>query len=100
MVWPSVVGLLAFLLLLIIIGVLFAKTVFHIIINGVVIYLVGLRSIVEINKGLLKEYAFGLVIAIVVMYAVGNFVRLFWALTTFLLVWFVSAQLFRIALKK
>ncbi len=100
MVWPSIIGLLAFLFLLIIIGLLFAETVFHIIINGIVIYLVGLRSLVEINKGRLREYAFGLIIAIIIMYAVGNFIRLFWAFTTFLLVWFVSAQIVRIALKK
>ncbi len=100
MVWPSIVGLLAFLLLLIIIGVLFAEIVFHIIINGIVIYLVGLRSLVEINKGLLREYAFGLIIAIIIMYAAGNFISFLWAFTTFLLVWFVSAQLFRFALKK
>jgi hypothetical protein len=100
MVWPSIIGLVAFLLLVVIIGLLFAETVFRLLINGIVIYLVALRSLVEINKGWLREYAFGLIIAVIIMYAAGNFVRLFWAFTTFILVWFVAAQIMRIALKK
>ncbi len=100
MVWPSIIGLVAFLLVVVIIGLLFAETAFRLLVNGIVIYLVGLRSLVEINKGRLREYAFGLIIAVIIMYAVGNFIGLLWAFTTFLLVWFVSAQIVRIALKK
>jgi hypothetical protein len=97
--WPALIGLAGFVLLVLIIGVLFAGVVFDLIINAIVIYLVGIRSVKELDKGWLKEYAWGAVIGILILAFAGNVISFLWHFTTWLVIMFVVAQVIRYAQK-
>jgi hypothetical protein len=97
---PTFIGLFAFLALVLIIGTLFAATVASLLVNGVILYLLVIRMLKEINKGWLKEYGWGALIAFVALYFTGFSFGILWAVTTFVLFWFVAAQLVHVMKKK
>lgn len=97
---PSIIGLLAFLLLLLVLGWMFALTVIEIFVNGIILYLLGVRTLREIDRGLLREYGIGFVVALIVLAAGGNVFGFLWWLTTFVVMWFIVAQIARLVLKK
>lgn len=98
--WPTIIGLFAFLFLVIIIGLLFAATILSLVVNGIIIYLVGLRSLREINKGWLQEYGIGAVVALIILILSGNPLPILWGVTTWLVLAFLIAQLVRLVKKK
>jgi hypothetical protein len=97
--WPALIGLAGFVLLVLIIGILFAGMVFDLIINAVVIYLVGIRTVKEIDKGWVKEYLWGAIIGILILGFAGNVIPLLWHFTTWLTIMFIVAQVIRYAQK-
>ncbi len=97
---PTIIGLVLFVLLLVLIGVILAQTILAIAINGVLIYLVGARGLSEINKGRLTAYWWGIVIAIIIYVLAGNVFNFLWPFTTFIVIWFIAAQIMRLVLKK
>jgi hypothetical protein len=98
--WPSIIGLFAFVLLVVIIGILFAGAVISLVVNGAIIYLVGLRAFKEIDKGWFKEYGIGAGVALALVLLAGNVVPFLWGFTTWLALAFVVAQLAHLIMKK
>jgi len=98
--WPPILGLILFIILLLIIGTLFLLTVVEILVNGILIYLAGSRSLKELNRGWLKEYGIGALIAIAIIAVKGNIVGVLWPFTTWLILTFLAAQLIHAVTKK
>jgi hypothetical protein len=98
--WPPIIGFLLFIILVITIGSLFLLTVVELLVNGVIIYLAGIRGLKELNRGWMKEYAVGAIISIAVMAVKGNVIRLLWPFTTWLLLAFLIAQFVHVVIKK
>ena len=96
---PAIIGLVAFLLLVVIIGVLFGGLIITLLVNGIVLYLIGLRSFKELNRGWLKEYGIGAVAAILLVVLLPVRVPLLWDVTTWLALCFIIAQLVHIIKK-
>lgn len=97
---PAIVGLALFLLLLLMLGLLFALTVISIIVNGTILYLLGVRILAEVNKGWLKEYGWGAVVAFAAVALLGNVFGILWIVTTYVIFWFIAAQLVRALVEK
>ncbi len=89
---PAILGLFAFVLLVVLVGVMFLGTVVELIINAIVIYLIGIRSLKEVNKGWLKEYGIGIVVGLVALWLVGNVIPILWPFSTWLVIAFIAAQ--------
>lgn len=89
---PTLIGLVAFLLLVLIIGVLFGALIITLLVNGVILYLVGLRSLKELNRGWLKEYGIGAIAALLLVLLLHVRVPLLWDVTTWLALCFIIAQ--------
>lgn len=97
---PALIGLALFLFLMLILGVLFAVTVVGIVVNGIVLYLLGVRILAEVNKGWLKEYGWGAIIAFAAIALLGNVFGILWVVTTYVIFWFIAAQLVRAFVEK
>jgi len=89
---PSVIGLLLFILLIVILGIVFAATVFDIAINGVILCLIAIRAWAELRKSRVNEYAIAGFIALAVFFIKAKIFAYFWPVTNFVIVWFVLAQ--------
>ncbi|MEM4240299.1 MAG: hypothetical protein QXK08_03855 [Candidatus Woesearchaeota archaeon] len=93
MVWPAIIGLALFILLIVILGFVFAATVLDIVINGVILYLIAIRMWAEFKKGRIKECTVAGIIALVVFFIKAKIFTYLWPVTNFLIVWFVLAQI-------
>jgi hypothetical protein len=94
MVLPTIIGLILFIILLVLIGVIFTQTVITLLINGVLIYLILIRAWTElVKKARTKEYIIGIVVALLVYFIRGNAVSQLWTITTFLVIAFVVAEI-------
>ncbi|MEM4247569.1 MAG: hypothetical protein QXR48_02290 [Candidatus Woesearchaeota archaeon] len=89
---PTIIGLLLFVLLIVILGFVFAATVLDIAINGVILYLIAVRMWVELRKGAVKAYTISGLIALIVFFIKHKIFSYLWPVTNFLIVWFVLAQ--------
>lgn len=89
---PTIIGLLLFVLLIVILGFVFAATILDIAINGIILYLIAVRIWVELKKGRMKEYAVAGIIALIVFFVRAKIFGYLWPVTNFLIVWFVLAQ--------
>jgi hypothetical protein len=89
---PTLYALIGFILLILIFGILFFATAASLIVNGIILYLLGIRALKEANRGWWKEYGWGAVIAFAAMAYWGNPLGWLWDVTTFLIFWFVAAQ--------
>lgn len=90
--WPAIIGLAVFLVFLLMLGMLFATTVLSILVNGIILYLLCIRILTEVNKGWLKEYGWGALLAFVAIALLGNMFGIFWVVTTYVIFWFIAAQ--------
>lgn len=61
-------------------------------INGILIYILGLRSIIEIDRGALEKYLFFGLLSFGLLLSVGLNLGIIWPLTMFLLVTFVGVK--------
>ena len=95
MVMPAIIGLFAFVLLVVLVGVMFLGTILELIVNAVIIYLIGIRSLKEINKGWLKEYGIGIAVGLIIVWFTKLSIPWIWNFTEFLIIAFVAAQLVR-----
>jgi hypothetical protein len=91
--WPAIVGLFAFVLVMVLLGTLFLVPLVTIIVNAVVLYLVGIRALKEVNRGWLIEYCIGVIIGVIVVMLLGNAIPLLWKFTEWAVLAFIAAQL-------
>ena len=91
--WPSIIALIVLLSFFILLGMVFLYDIITLILNGVIIYVIGLRTFAEIRKHhkLLNAYVVAGVVSLAVILFIGNFLPL-WKFTTFLVLAFVLAQ--------
>jgi hypothetical protein len=99
MVLPTIIGLVLFILLIVILGYVFAATVLDIAINGVILYLIAIRIWVEVRKGAIKAYTIAGFIALIVFFIKAEIFSYLWPITNFVIVWFVLAQVAKVLLK-
>ncbi len=97
--WPQILLMVGALVAILFFGFLFINDMVQIAVNGVILYLVGLRAYVELTKHKrVQEYIIGFAVALVVITLIGNLFPL-WKLTTFVVVTFIAAQLMRFIVK-
>jgi hypothetical protein len=97
---PTIIGLVLFILLLALIGVIFTATIIELVLNGVLIYLILLRAWTElVRKARTKEYIIGAVAALLIYFIRGNIVPQLWAITTFLITAFIIAEIAHLFLR-
>ena len=91
--WPSIIALVVLIVFLALLGIVFIWDIFALIINGIIIYVIGLRTFAEIRKHhkRLNVYVVTGVISLAVIMFWRNFLPL-WKFTTFLILAFVLAQ--------
>ncbi len=78
---------------------LFIEDIIAVVLNGIIIYLIGLRAYVEIAKYKhFEQYFFSVIAALFIVWLAGNFLPL-WRITTAIILTFVIAQIIRV-LKK
>lgn len=99
MVLPTIIGLILFILLIVILGFVFAATVLDIAINGVLLYLIAVRMWVELKKGAIKAYTVSGFIALIVFFIKAKIFTYLWPITNFFILWFVLAQVAKIFVK-
>jgi hypothetical protein len=92
MVMPTILGILLFILLIVILGWVFAATVLDIAINGVLLYLVVMRAWADLVKGRLKIYTITGFFALLVFFIKAKIFTFLWPITNFVVVWFLLAQ--------
>lgn len=82
-----------FLITVLFVTLLFLQDIIAVILNGVVLYLIGLKAHADITKRhKTKEYLIAALIALILTTLVGHLFPL-WKLTTFIILAFVVAQL-------
>jgi hypothetical protein len=96
---PTIIGLLLFILLIVILGYVFAATVLDIAINGVILYLIAVRMWVELRKGAIKAYTIAGFLALAVFFIKHQIFSYLWQITNFVIVWFILAQVAMLLLK-
>ena len=94
--WATIVATIVFVTFLFYLGYAFLFNVIELIINGFLIYAVGLRTFVELN-GAEKEvgysYTFSAIIALGIVAITGSFIPFVWSFTIFLILTFVIKHL-------
>ena len=76
---------------------LFAGIALASLLNGVLIYCLGLRSYVEIGKGALEKYIFFGLLSLGLLLSVAMPLTVIWPLTLFLIVTFVGVKTYDLA---
>jgi uncharacterized membrane protein len=90
--WASLIALVVFAAFLFYLGYAFLIDVIQLIVNGFIIYVVGLRTFVELrraNKEVWYIYIFSAIIALAIVSLTGSFIPLIWAFTLFLVFTFL-----------
>jgi len=92
--WPSIilVILLFFVFTTLLIALL--QDVIIVAINALIIYLIGLKAVVEIKKREYLNYLIGCVVSIIFLFAFRNVLPL-WPITTFVFQAFILAQVIK-----
>lgn len=93
---PTLYAFIGFILLMLIFAILFFATAASIIVNGIILYLLGIRAWKEANRGWWKEYGWGAVIAFAALVWFGNPLGWLWYVTAFAVLWFVAAQIIHV----
>ncbi|MBI4141011.1 hypothetical protein HY485_04205 [Candidatus Woesearchaeota archaeon] len=87
--WPSLALILILMLVGLLIFAVFLPVLIELALNGILLYLVGLRSWVEIKKGFENEYIIAAILSVIALYSLGNQFPLWWvtsfAIQTFIL---------------
>jgi hypothetical protein len=100
--WPSIVALIVFVAFLFYLGYAFLYDVAQLVINGAIIYFVGLRTFVELN-GAEKEvgyaYTFSAIIALGIVSITGSFIPFVWSFTIFLVLTLIIKHILMYARK-
>lgn len=94
-VGPSIAALVVFVIFMAYLGWMFLFPLIELFINGMILYVLFLRSHVEVWKeGKYSYYLAGAIISMVAYLFLGNFLKdLFvWGITTFLVIAFIFAQ--------
>ncbi|GEM_PF-6861610 len=92
--WPSII--LIVLLFTVFITLLFAflQDIMIVLVNGVIIYLVGLKFTLEIKKRW-EDYAGSLILSALMLFSLNNIFPL-WPITTLILQAFILAQVIKL----
>ena len=96
MIAESIIALIVFVLFMVYLGYIYLMPFAMLLINGVFLYAIILRSYVELTKeNKFDFYLGGAVFAMIAYVITGNFLKglLFWQPTTYLLMAFVFSQL-------
>ncbi len=98
---PTIIGLVLFIVLIVLLGYIFTATIIEVILNGVLIYLIVLRAWTElVKKARTKEYIVGIAVALILYFIKGNVVPQLWAITTFLVITFIVAEIAHLFMKR
>lgn len=90
--WPSIILTILLFVVFLLLFFAFVQDIIIVGVNLVIIYLAGLRSIVEIKKGRQANYVIGAIISAAIILFWQNFFPL-WEITAFVLQTFVIAQI-------
>lgn len=94
--WATIIVTIAFIVFLFYLGYSFLFNVIELVVNGFIIYAVGLRTFVELN-GAEKEigyaYTFSAIIALGIVAITGKFLPILWSFTIFLVLTFMIKHL-------
>ena len=89
--WPSIILLLLLFFVFLMLFFAFAQDILIIAVNALIIYLVSLRSVVEIKKGYQWQYTAGAILSALILFLWTNIFPL-WQVTTFVFQAFIIAQ--------
>ena len=95
---PSIILILLLFVVFIMLLLAFLHDILIVLVNGIIIYLVGLRAVVEIKKRQEFEYVIGAIVSALLISFFGNNFPL-WAITTFVFQAFGIVQIIKL-LKK
>ncbi|MBI4016169.1 MAG: hypothetical protein HY363_00575 [Candidatus Aenigmarchaeota archaeon] len=91
--FPQLLLMIGFLMAFFFFLFLFIGDIIAVVLNGVIIYLIGLRAYVEITKyKRFEQYFFALLGALFIVWLAGNLLPL-WRITTAIILMFVIAQI-------
>ncbi|VVB81051.1 Uncharacterised protein [uncultured archaeon] len=91
---PAIIALIAFIIFVVILTVLFLKPLVVVLANTIILYLLFLRVYTEITKyKRAKIYTTTAIIALLIVYLLGNFLPLWWITTAGMLM-FVMTHLY------
>ncbi len=94
--WATIIVTIVFIVFLFYLGYSFLFNIIELILNGFIIYAVGLRTFVELN-GAEKEigyaYTFSAIIALGIVAITGSFLPFVWSFTIFLVLTFIIKHL-------
>ncbi|MBI4148169.1 hypothetical protein HY490_02665 [Candidatus Woesearchaeota archaeon] len=90
--WPQLLMMILFLVGALFFLFLFINDIIQVAVNGILLYLIGLRTYVELTKyKRFEAYVWGFAVALVAVTLIGSLAPL-WKLTTFVVVMFAVAQ--------
>lgn len=93
--WPSIILIIMLFIVFTTVLIALLQEVIIVAVNALIIYLIGLRAIVEIKKGEHQNYLIGCMVSIIFLFAFRNVLPL-WPITTFVFQAFVIAQLIKL----